>query len=152
MSSIEWGGFPAPLNESNMSAIVLDPGQAPKSVLDSSQPFDLKVEWDVPPVIRGFINAGHRFRLRAYAESIGPGPEIRLLEDQIAGVPGLATYSHTMTIPANTLLGEGQLDPSGNPVSGVYKLVCVLQVLNSPLFLESSGFGEYSRHVMFRAP
>ena len=146
--SIEWGGFPF---TSTMTAAVLDPGQAPSDVLVASQPCRVDVAWDVPPAIAALINAGHQFRLRAYAESVGPGQEKQLGgTDFVAGVPGQINYTHQINVPGGTLLGEGQVD-GGQPVSGLYKVAVVLQLMNgAPTRI--SGFGEATRNVMFRAP
>ncbi|MBL8345880.1 MAG: hypothetical protein JNN03_10595 [Rubrivivax sp.] len=147
--SIEWGGLPF---TSNMSASVVDLGQAPADVLVANQPCRIDLQWDVPAPIAALINAGHQFRLRAYAESIGPGQEKQLGgTDFVPGVPGQLNYSHSMNVAAGSLLGEGQVDPSGQPVSGLYKVACVLQLMNGGA-TRISGFGEYTRHVMFRAP
>jgi hypothetical protein len=146
--SIEWGGLPF---TSNMEAKVIDPGQAPADVLVANQPCRVDVKWDVPPAIAALVNAGHQFRLRAYAESVGPGPEKQIGgTDFVPGVPGQLQYTHSINVPGSTLLGEGQVD-GGQTVSGLYKVACVLQFMNG-VPTRISGFGEHTQHVMFRAP
>jgi hypothetical protein len=147
--SIEWGGFPF---TSNMTASVVDLGQPPADVLVANQPCRVEVQWDVPAPIAALINAGHQFRLRTYAESIGPGQEKQIGgTDFVPGVTGQTTYNHVMNVAGGTLLGEGQLDGSGQAVSGLYSIACVLQLMNGTA-TQVSGFGEYTHHVMFRAP
>jgi hypothetical protein len=64
-------------------------------------------------------------------------------------VPGQTDYTATINIPGGTLLGEGQLF-GGVPVSGVYKIVTVLQHMNpGPTWI--SGFAEESIR-MFLSP
>jgi len=147
--SIEWGGLPF---TSAMSAEVVDLGQPPADVLVASQPCRIDIRWEVPAPIAALINAGHQFRVRAYAESVGPGQERQVGgTDFVPGVPGQTVYNHSMNVAGGTLLGEGQADASGQPVSGLYKVACVLQLMNGTA-TRISGFGEYTRHVMFRAP
>lgn len=139
---IEWGVFP---NESNMSVTVLDNSSAPTNVLDAQDPFDVVVEWEVPDPINDLI--GGSFRVRLFAESIGPGPEIQIgSTTNVAAVPNLANYSTTLTVPGSTLLGE-DVAPSS---SGVYKIVAVLQHLNGGAN-EVSGFAE-SPLIQMRTP
>ena len=74
-------------------------------------------------------------------ESIGPGPEQQIGADiNVPVVPGQVDYNHDAPIPGSTLLGEGELH-GGVPVSGVYKLIVVLQHMNpGPTWI--SGFAE----------
>ena len=142
--SIEW----APLGfESDMSMEVRDNTLGETSVLDSSVPFNVAVRFEIPaPVIP---TLGGSFRIRVYAESIGPGQEVLLATTTVA-VTGLAAYTTVISIPANTLQGEDQIF-GGVPVSGVYKFVAVLQHLN-PLATEVSGYAESAGLIQMRAP
>ncbi|MCX8003834.1 MAG: hypothetical protein N2688_02585 [Burkholderiaceae bacterium] len=143
---IEWGGLNL---QSSMSTRVLDNTSAPTTVLDSSLPFNVEVSWQVPAGIAALLNSSHQFRLRAYAESIGPGPEQQIggtvnvpaVRDQLNYGPVL------INVPASTLLGEGQGVP---PVSGTYKVVTVLQLLNGGA-TEDSGFAE-AAIIQMRTP
>jgi hypothetical protein len=93
---------------------------------------------------------GGSFQLRAYVESLGPGQEMQLGPTvNVNVVPGQADYTATINVPANTLLGEGQLF-GGVPVSGVYKIVAVLQHMN----LTPTIIAGYAEEIirMFRAP
>lgn len=125
--TIEWGGLNL---QSTTTSQVLDPGDAPVTVIDDSVNFRVRVNWNVPPGLAPFL--GGQFRLRCFVESIGPGPE-----QQIGGtvvvpvVPGQQNYVNLMDVPAGTLPGEGAADPvSGQPVSGMYRISTVLQHLN----------------------
>lgn len=113
------------------------PGHTPNLVLDPGKPFEITLDWklqgtDVPLYL---ASADATWSIEAFAESIGPGPEVRLGIGTLAKGPSVnpASYSHTLTIPANTL-------PEGNPFpgqpSGVYKIVCTV-FLNSAV---SGGF------------
>lgn len=130
---IEWGGINL---QSSLGNTVLDNTNAPSSVLDANQPFQVTVNWTVPPVLAPFL--GGSFRLRIYAESMGPGPEQQIGSKVVAVVPGQQVYSDSITVPGNALLGEGAGAP---PVSGAYKIVTVLQHVNG-VATEGSGFAE----------
>jgi len=93
------------------------------------------------------MTLGGSFQVRAFVESIGPGQEMQLGTDvTVAAVGGLTSYTADIPVPGGTLLGEGELYPplpavGGVPVSGVYKIIAVLQHLNpGPTFV--SGFAE----------
>ena len=69
--------FPNVPHTGKMSMEVLDPtGVAPANVIDSGDPFKVKVEWTIPQG-QAQLMAGS-FRLRVFAESIGPGPELQI--------------------------------------------------------------------------
>lgn len=122
------------------SILVKDPaiaGHTPNLVLDPSKPFQITVDWkltgtDVPLYLAG---ADATWSVEAFAESIGPGPEVRLAIGSLPKGPSVnpATYSHTLTVPPFTL-SEGNPFP-GQP-SGVYKIVATV-------FLNSAVSGGY---------
>jgi hypothetical protein len=144
---IEW---PVTPNTSAMTVQVLDNTTAPASILDAGLNCTVRIEWDVPAPTNSIL--GGSFRLRAYAESIGPGQEIQIGPTKVVPVvPLTAHYSEDILVAAGTLRGEGELDPvSGVLVSGVYKIIAVLQHLN-PGPTEASGFSEDTIR-MFRTP
>ena len=142
MSAIEWGVFP---NQSSMTMLVHDSGAAPSTVLDSGLPFAVHVAWVVPAPINTVI--GGNFRIRVFAESMGPGPEQQIGQTlTVPAVPNQLNYNVHVNVPGNTLPGEGEGAP---PISGMYKLVAVLQHMN-PGPNESSGFAE--GQVFLRTP
>jgi hypothetical protein len=130
---IEWGGINL---QSNISATVLDNTAAPSTVLDANLPFTVAVSWSVPPALAPFL--GGSFRVRCYAESIGPGPEQQIGALNQAVVAGQVNYAGNVPVPGNALPGEGAGAP---PVSGVYKIVTVIQHINGGA-TEGSGFSE----------
>lgn len=141
MSGIEWPSAP---NTTSMTIAIPDnwpsPPAGPGTVLVASLPCQVRVNIEVGS--HG-MTLGGSFQVRAFAESIGPGQELLLGQTNVAVVPGQTTpYSAVINVPGNTLLGEGQVDPvSGSPVSGVYKIVVVMQHMNpGPTFV--SGFAE----------
>jgi hypothetical protein len=135
---IEWGQSPGH-ETSAMGAYVVDNSLSTITVLDTDEPFNIRVEFEVPNTINPFVNSGHTFRLRAYAESIGPGPEVQLGATlPVTGVTSRKDYEAVIAVPANTLVGEGGFF-NGVLVSGVYKIVVVLQHLNG-IALEDSGY------------
>jgi len=143
--SIEW----APLGfESDMSMEVRDNTLGETYVLDSSVPFNVSVRFEIPPPV--IPTLGGSFRIRVYAESVGPGPEQQIGPTALVPVTGAASYTHVLAIPANTLPGEGQAS-GGVIVSGVYKLVAVLQHLN-PGANEVSGYAESTGLIQMRTP
>ena len=143
--SIEW---PVAPNSSAMSVQVLDNTAAPANILDAGLQTTVRINWTVPPPLNSTL--GGSFRLRAYAESIGPGQEIQIgPTENRPVVPGQTNYAADILVPPNTLRGEGELF-GGVPVSGVYKIIAVLQHLNG-VATEVSGFAEATIR-MFRTP
>jgi hypothetical protein len=144
--------FPTGPTSATMTVKIPDnwpaPPAGPQDILVATIPFDVKVAWQVPSPHN--LALGGSFQLRAFVESLGPGQEMQLGATQIAPVvPGQVNYNYSFTIPGGTLLGEGQLY-NGVPVSGVYKIVCVLQHLNpGPTWI--SGYAEENLR-MFRQP
>jgi hypothetical protein len=134
--TIEWGGINL---QSNMTCQVLDNTPAPASVLDANEPFTVRMGWTVPAALAPFL--GGSFRLRVYVESFGPGPERQVGQVNVPIVPGQQNYAGIdMIVPGNTLPGEGAPDPvTGQPVSGLYRCVAVLQHLNGGA-TEGSGY------------
>ena len=140
--SIEWGVFP---NQSAMSVSVLDNTAAPSNVLDSGNPFAVRVRWQVPAPINTVI--GGSFRIRVFAESVGPGQEQQIgATINVPAVPNQLDYVQNINVPGGTLQGEDVVPSS----SGVYKIVAVLQHLNGGAN-EVSGFAE-SPLVQLRTP
>jgi hypothetical protein len=142
---IEW---PVTPNTSAMTVQVLDNTTAPASILDAGLPSTVRITWTVPPPTNTIL--GGSFRLRAYAESIGPGQEIQIgLTVVVPVTPPTVSYTADILVAAGTLLGEGEAF-GGVLVSGVYKIIAVLQHLN-PGPTEASGFAEDTIR-MFRTP
>lgn len=136
--------FPAGPQSAPMTVSIPDnwptPATGPSDILVSSVPFSVNVAWKIP--VPHNMTLGGTFQLRAYVESIGPGQEMQLGTTQnVPVVPGQVDYAHTFTVPGGTLLGEGQLF-GGVPVSGVYKVVCVLQHQTSAGPTWISGYAE----------
>ena len=148
--AIEWGLLN---QQTSMTFRVLDNnGLTPTEVLTAGVPFQVEVSWDVPAVAATFINPSDAFRVRVYAESVGPGQEMLLGQINVIGVPFLQNYNgHVINVNPNPLLGEEQLF-GGQPVSGVYNIVCVLQHLSAGTPTVHSGLSDYQRTIMFRAP
>jgi hypothetical protein len=148
--SIEWANTG---RESPMTFRIVDPGMVPaRNVLVAGDPFDIEIFWEVPADLLDLVGPCDQFRLRAFAESVGPGQEMQVgPTDIVDGVPGQASYTHTMHVTANPLLGEGQKH-NGEDVSGLYIFTCVLQHLNGGNATGISGAADYTRRVLFRAP
>lgn len=147
--SIQWGntGFVSPMTHN-----ILDNNGAPDAVLQAGAAFQIAVRWDVPAALAGLIGAGDSFRLRAYAESIGPGQELQVGNTELEpAAVNQTTYTHAMTINPNPLLGEGQA-LGGVAVSGIYNIVVVLQHLNGGVPTVHSGCSNQQPMVMFTAP
>jgi hypothetical protein len=147
--SIQWG---TTLFTSPMDHKVLDNDTAPTDVLQAGAPFQIEVKWDVPPALASLIGAGDSFRLRAYAESIGPGQEMQIGGTELEpGVLNKLSYTHLLNVNPNPLLGEGAAF-GGVPVSGIYTIVCVLQHLNGGVPTVHSGCSDGQPPVMFKTP
>lgn len=126
----------------------------PPDILVASIASTIHIEWNVPAPYSTTL--GGSFQLRAFVESIGPGPEMQLGADVIVPVVGGTTdYAADIPVPAGTLLGEGELYPPPPavdrvPVSGVYRIIAVLQHMNpGPTWV--SGFAEATLK-MFLSP
>lgn len=150
--AIEWGlsGVASPLNFN-----VIDvSGLQPLNVVQKTNPVRIGFDFQVPSPFPGWVNPTHSFRVRAYAESIGPGPELKLGETTLAGVLHQTSYSGSFDVPAGTLLGEGDRDPAtGQPVSGTYNIILVLQMLNGTHDMGVSGIDDQGeRLLMVRNP
>ena len=110
-------GLPG-LNGAITGVLIRDHDGNPNKVLDNQFPFDVKVEWTVGPAATAILLDG-TWRVRAYAESLGPGPEIAIGSVTRPANGGLA-YKATINVPA------GKLPADVGPDSGVYKLVVVI--------------------------
>lgn len=147
--TIEWPDGP---ESSDMTVEVADnwpaPPAGPATILVASIDSTVHIQWTVPSPHNLIL--GGSFQLRAYVESIGPGQEMQLGADVIVPVVALQTdYAADIPIPGGTLLGEGELF-GGVPVSGLYKIIAVLQHLNpGPTWV--SGFAE-ENIKMFLSP
>jgi len=147
--NIEW--LPHTLDtNAPMSMEVLDfVGVAPSSVIDIDDPFKVKVKWEVPAGVAPIL--GGDFRIRVFAESMGPGPEKQLgTETIVPVVPGQEKNEIDIDILDHQLEGEGTL-PSGENCSGVYKLVTALQHRN-PAATEVGGYAEADGLIQIRRP
>jgi hypothetical protein len=147
--SIEWPDGP---ESSDMTLEVPDnwptPPAGPPNILVASIPCQVNIGWTVP--VPHNMTLGGSFELRAYVESIGPGPEMQLGPTLTVPVVGGETdYTATIDVPGGTLKGEGEI-VDGVPVSGVYRITAVIQHLNpTPTWV--SGFVEDTLR-MFLSP
>ncbi|KNZ31185.1 MAG: hypothetical protein AD742_18440 [Methylibium sp. NZG] len=134
-----------------MTHRVLDNNSAPTEVLQAGSAFQIAARWEVPAALASLVGAGDSFRLRAYAESIGPGQELLIDEESVGAVVNQTVYTHTLNVNPNPLFGEG-VPFNGVPVSGIYNIVLVLQHLNGAVATVHSGCSDQQPMVMFKAP
>jgi hypothetical protein len=124
----------------DLTTAVLDTDLTPNLVLDKGLAFFVRVSWT--PTGPGVQTLGGNWTIKAYAESLGPGPELQIgpsLTIPVVPIDGHA-YSESISVPANTLLAEGEGAP---PASGVYKLVVVVTHTNTlGTRTEMAGFAE----------
>ncbi|MGH9838856.1 MAG: hypothetical protein ACREEM_08740 [Blastocatellia bacterium] len=104
------------------------PTHQPNLVIDPSQPFDIQLEWRLAgnDVALYIAALGGNWDIEVFAESIGPGPDLRIAADNTvpaAPAANLRDYKKTLTVAANTL-PEGN-PGAGNP-SGVFRLVATV--------------------------
>ena len=86
--AIEW---PVAPNSSAMTVQVLDNTAAPANILDAGLATTVRINWTVLPPHNAIL--GGSFRLRAFAESIGPGPEVQIGNTvNVPVVPGQKPY------------------------------------------------------------
>lgn len=148
--AIEWPDGP---ESSDMTVEVPDnwpiaSPAGPPNILVAGILWHVNITWTVPSPHN--MNIGGSFQLRAYAESIGPGQEMQLGPTvDVPVVGGKMDYTATIDVPGGTLKGEGEI-VDGVPVSGVYKIIAVLQHMNpGPTWI--SGFAEETVR-MFLSP
>src|SRR5262245_66697251 len=126
---------------------VLDPalpGHVPNLVLDPTKPFQIEVKWrlkgsEVQPRL---CITDDDWIITAYAESMGPGPEVILTEERepksnYTGGTGPNfefDWSHTLTVPADLLEEE---DPGPDGPSGTYRIVVTIFLNAQP---KGSGY------------
>ena len=121
---------------------VVEPGGLGTSnlVLDPTKTYNINVAWEItgsltPLWLAALKATSPNWSVAAYAESVGPGPELLLKEDTVTVVsafeqlPNAWRWKHQLTVPANTLPEE---NPGPGGPSGVYKLV-VTAFLDSTL-------------------
>jgi len=127
-------GLPA-LDADVTTVLIRDKDGNPNRVLDSDFSFDIYVEWTVSPASTAQVLDG-TWRVLAYAESMGPGPEVNLGSTDVPA-NGVLAYGGTITVPAGTLPADTP------PNSGVYKLVVVIQYRNDlGTLTELAGFSD----------
>ena len=120
-------------------------------VLDPTKPFDIQADWAIDGNVAelwlsALAVASPDWIVTAYAESVGPGPELLIATQKVPVLPLPSAnppfaYSATLTVPPNTLPEENPGDPF---VSGVYKLVVTVfldSVFGSPGY-DVIGFSE----------
>ena len=135
-------------------SVVEVPGFAPfgasNLVLDPTKPFDINVSWHIfgpltPPWLTALGVASPNWIVTAYAESVGPGPEIIIGTANVlvgAGPFSLdESYNATVTVAPGTLQEENPGDPT---CSGVYKLVVTvfLDSVLGPVGYDIMGYAE----------
>ncbi|NUR96432.1 MAG: hypothetical protein HOV67_14380 [Kribbellaceae bacterium] len=127
-------GLPG-LDGSVTAVAIIDHDGNPNRVLDDQFPFDVTVDWTVQPPATAALLDG-KWTVKAYAESMGPGPEVPIGSRTVPANGGPA-YAAKITVPAGTLL------PDKGPDSGVYKLVVVITYRNAlNVLTEMAAFRE----------
>ena len=128
------------LDGSITSIQLLDPDSTPNTVLDRNLPFSVNVAWEIHPKAPAMALGGD-WVVRAFVESVGPGPEMQVGATVFVPVStGLVTasgksFTASVNVPANTL-------PANAPASGIYKLVVVVTHTNFGVKTEIAGFVE----------
>lgn len=124
---ILWGftGFTSPMEHD-----VLDFALKPAQVFEQTQTFIVRVMFEIPTAFAPWVNHCHEFRLRVFAESIGPGPDEQIGEAHVRGVHNQTHYEQDITIQAHRLPADG--DEVGPQVEslGLYRIGVALQHLN----------------------
>jgi hypothetical protein len=117
-------------------------------VINEDDPFRIDLTWKMEGPLTPLWLAAlapnppdtNQWSVSAYAESIGPGPELLLAQENVAvstavvtggANPPVFTWTHSLTVnPGSGLLEENPGNPAGP--SGVYKLAATV-FLNSNL-------------------
>jgi hypothetical protein len=108
-----------PSGSGTLDVTVKDNNGAPASVLEADTKFTIDATWSIDKYSAAAL--GGKWKLAAYVESIGAGPEKQIGKTIDVPLTGVTSYSATITVAA----GELPDDPAP-PASGVYKLVTVL--------------------------
>lgn len=140
--------FPPALAGSGPDVEVLDSGGAPNTIIDTDDPFTLRVRWAINQP--GAALLGGQFIVRAYAESVGPGVERQIGPAVPRGVntgtpggpPARLDYRADVNVPAGTLSAEEPASTGGPESSGVYKLVVIVTHQNFGGATVLAGFSE----------
>jgi len=140
VTDTDFDGLPG-LNGTVTSVAVIDHDGNPNKVIDDDQPFDVRVTWNVTPAVTAKLLDG-TWTVRAYAESMGPGPE-KLIGTANVAANGGTNYAATMSVPVSTLPSDVA------PDSGVYKLVVVITYRNRfGQLTEIAAFAEGSMFLL----
>jgi hypothetical protein len=146
---------------------VIDPAGTPPStgsilsqsnhVLNPDKEFKIEVDWEGAGwLLALWMNAmSNNWVIKAYAETVGPGPDIALAVNSLEPVGNPATigsnhqWTHTLTVPAGVLT-EGN---PGSQNSGIYKIsVTVFANSKLPGGYDVSGFAQKSITVRAEVP
>lgn len=126
-------GLPTSFLNGSLTATIIDPDGSPNLVLERTRSFSIKVDWTIQGIIAPGL--GGDWQLRAFVESIGPGPEMAIgtANLPLSSVPPAPTrnYTTTMNVPANSV-----------PQDGTYKLTMVLTHTNMGIPDHMAGFVE----------
>ncbi len=124
------------------------PGHVGNLVLDPTKPYTIRMKWEISgtdvPLYLAALDP--LWQVAAFAESMGPGPEVRLGTSTVPVTSGVAdgtkpfgvVWEHDLIVPAGTL----PEDIADN--SGVYKIVATV-FLNSSIGapgFDIAGFAE----------
>lgn len=136
------------LQGSGPNVQLIDPGGAPATIIDTGNPFTLRIDWSVLEPGAGLL--GGRWVVRAYAESLGPGQEKQIGPTRnvnvssftpVAGPPASRRYTTDVVVGA----GELEAESDAPQRSGVYKLVVIVTHENpagAANATEVAGFSE----------
>lgn len=139
-------GLPALLDPSISPVVVIEQGGDFDNVIDDDNSFRVNVSWTVAPAQTAILLTG-QWTVRAYVESVGPGPEVLAGQVNVQANGG-QTYSASLLVP------QGALPSNANPAlnSGVYKVVTVLTYETSlGAKTQLTAFSE-GPHFMIRTP
>ncbi|MFI1996629.1 hypothetical protein [Actinoplanes sp. NPDC020271] len=116
-----------PLGPGQFTAIVKDNNGEPSSVLEAGEKFEIRCEWKISRLAALLL--GGRWKVAAYVESIGPGPEKQIGLTKVVALNGGTEYHADIEVPAHTLPDLDPHAPAPEP-SGAYKLVTLLTLEN----------------------
>ncbi|HWM59549.1 MAG TPA: hypothetical protein VNO83_17100 [Pseudonocardia sp.] len=120
---------------STFTAVLNDNNGNPSSVLDAGTDITVDANWEISQLAALLL--GGEWEVAAYAESIGPGPEVKLGAVTVP-LNGGTTYSATITVPATTLP-----NPPAAGESGAYKVVVLLTHRNFGQVSDVSAIVEF---------
>ena len=127
---------PSVLNLSGQitSVLLVDPGDAPNTIISVNDSFTIKVAWSVSGTVLPYL--GGEWVVRALVESIGQGFEGQVGPTLTVPLNGTTSYNGNIVVP------QGTINYPNPGADTVYKLVVLVSHRLFGVKTQIAGFGE----------